>query len=89
MPQGYYDFDAETGKMLKKDGFVKEKGEIYYYVDGVKWTRRGIFKVGDDYYYAKTDGSLVRERIWATVTNGLMPQGYYDFDAETGKMIVN
>ena len=89
MPQGYYDFDATTGKMILKNGFVKEKGEIYYYVDGVKWTRRGIFKVGDDYYYAKTDGSLVRERIWATVTNGLMPQGYYDFDAETGKMIVN
>ena len=87
LPKDIYDFGAD-GKLVMKNGFVEEDGELYYYVDGTKWTRRGIFQVGEDYYYAKADGSLLRNtRTWASVTNDLLPKAIYDFDAN-GKMIL-
>ena len=65
-----------------------EQQHLWYYVDGVLWTRRGVFQVGDNFYYAKNDGSLVKDQsIWATVTNDLIPFAKYDFD-ENGKMNV-
>ena len=71
-----------------KNGFIEEDGEIYYYVDGVKWTRRGAFKVGDDFYYAKTGGALLRNTTaWASVTNDLLPKAQYQFD-ENGKILI-
>ncbi|MBQ2815847.1 MAG: phosphodiester glycosidase family protein [Clostridia bacterium] len=77
-----------TNESFIRNGFVKENGEIYYYVNGVLWTRRGVFQVGDNFYYAKNDGSLVKDQsIWATVTNDLIPFAKYDFD-ENGKMNV-
>jgi glucan-binding YG repeat protein len=87
VPFDMYEFD-ETGKMIIKNGFVEEDGEIYYYVDGVKWTRRGVFKVGDDFYYAKTGGALLRNTTaWASVTNDLLPKAQYQFD-ENGKILI-
>lgn len=87
LPFAKYTFD-EAGRILLKKGFVEENGELYYYVKGVKHTTRGVFKVGNDYYYAKNGGALVRNTsIWATVTNDLVPFAKYTFD-ENGKMII-
>ena len=87
IPFDMYEFD-ENGKMLIKNGFVEEDGEIYYYINGVKWTQRGVFKVDGDYYYAKNGGALVRsQKIYATVTNDLIPFDMYEFD-ENGKILV-
>ena len=85
VPFDQYEFD-ENGKMKIKNGFVEENGELYYYVNGVKWTRRGVFQVGDSFYYAKNNGGLIRnQKIYATVTNDLVPFAKYEFD-ENGKM---
>ena len=89
VPFDMYEFD-ETGKMVIeiKNGFVEEGGEIYYYVDGIKWTQRGVFQVGNDFYYAKADGSLLRNTFgWASVTNNLIPKAQYQFDAN-GKIVI-
>ena len=86
LPKAIYDFAAD-GKIILKNGFIEEDGELYYYVDGVKWTHRGLFKVGDDYYYAKNGGGLLRnQRCWASVTNDLLPKAIYDF-ADDGKLV--
>ena len=87
VPFAKYDFD-ENGKMNVKHGFVEENGELYYYTNGVKLTQRGLFKVGSDYYYAKSGGALLRNCTeWANVTNDLLPKARYDFDG-TGKIIL-
>ena len=86
LPKAIYEFDA-NGKCILKNGFIEEDGELYYYVDGMKWTRRGFFKVGDDYYYAQNGGALLRSwRGWVAVTNDLITAGIHEF-AENGKMI--
>ncbi len=86
LPKRKYAFD-ENGKMDVKNGFVEENGELYYYVDEVKHTARGIFKVGDYFYYAKTGGALLRNcEEWANITNDLLPKRRYIFD-ENGRMI--
>ena len=89
VPFDMYEFD-EDGKMVIdiKNGFVEENGEIYYYVNGVRWTRRGVFQAGNDFYYAKSGGALLRNtRGWASITNGLIVKAIYDFDVD-GKIIL-
>ena len=87
LPKAQYTFDA-NGKVVLKNGFVEENGEFYYYVDGIKWTQRGLFMVGDDFYYAKGDGSLLRNQTeWASITNDLLPKAQYTFDAN-GKIVL-
>ena len=87
LPKAQYRFGAD-GKIQIKNGFVEEGGELFYYVDGVKWTRRGLFKVGNDYYYAKGNGGLMRNVFeWASITNDLLPKAKYQFGAD-GKIIL-
>ena len=86
LPKAQYTFDA-NGKIVIKNGFVEEDGEIYYYVNGVKWTQRGVFQVGNDFYYAKGNGALLRNcSEWASITNNLIPKAKYQFD-ENGKIV--
>ena len=88
--EGNYKFD-EDGKMVVetpdlKNGLYDEDGKLFYYVDGVK-TYAGLIKIGEDYYYVKSNCEAVRDGIfWITKTNGLMKQGNYEFD-ENGKMV--
>ncbi|MBQ7044318.1 MAG: phosphodiester glycosidase family protein [Clostridia bacterium] len=83
---GYYYFDTETGRMDIKNGVYAEDGGLYYYVDGVR-TNAGLVEVDGYYYYASSGGACKTGKYWVSRPNGLMPAGYYIFDAETGKMI--
>ena len=93
MPEKSYTFD-ETGKMTDPDvvsdtqlnGIVKDGNDMFYYVDGVK-TYVGLIEIDGDFYYVKTDGSVVHGRkYWITKTNGLVKEGSYTFDND-GKMV--
>ena len=58
----------------------------YYYVDGVL-TYAGLIEIDGYYYYVRTNGQIVKnQRYWITKTNGLKPEGSYEFDAE-GRLI--
>ncbi|MBQ9761480.1 MAG: phosphodiester glycosidase family protein [Oscillospiraceae bacterium] len=73
-----------------KNGLVKDDdGEVRYYVDGVA-IRAGLVKDTEcNFYYINSSLKAVKNRtygIGASMTNGLLPAGTYQFDAE-GKMI--
>ena len=72
----------------KKNGIVKESdGTWYYYVDDVK-TYAGLIQIDGDYYYVNSSFQVIHDRSYfISKTNGLMPQGTYQFDAE-GKMVL-
>ena len=82
-PQGWYWFNANG--MMFLDGFREENGTKYYYKDGLK-NYAGLIKADGDYYYVKSDCSVVAGRsYYVTKTNGLIPAGTYEFDAN-GKL---
>lgn len=81
-----YTFDGD-GVLLILNGFVDVGDVTYYYVDSVK-TYAGLIKVGDDYYYVKSDCTVVKGRdYYVGKTNSLMDAGTYTFDEE-GKMVI-
>ena len=68
-------------------GLFDYKGETYYCVSGIIQEYPGLVKIGDDYYYFRSNSTAVKGRTyWITVTNNLLPVGAYGFDAD-GKMI--
>ena len=85
---GYYDFGAD-GKMILKNGIIGGK----YYVNG-KASNVGLFEYEvngvTNIYCTTTGGVLVKnitdKYIAKSRVNGLVPAGYYSFDAD-GKMI--
>ncbi|MCH5184035.1 MAG: hypothetical protein J1E00_07655, partial [Oscillospiraceae bacterium] len=86
LPEGTYEFDADGKMIFRKNGIIEEDGELYYYVDDVR-TYAGLILLDGNYYYVRSNGALVRgQKYWVTKTNGLMPEGSYEFDAD-GKMI--
>ena len=86
MEAGSYKFDAE-GKMINLNGIVKD-GETWYYYENGNKTYAGLIKIGDDYYYVKSDCTVVHGRdYFVSKANGLMPQGTYTFDSE-GRLVV-
>ena len=91
LPAGTYSFDEE-GKMIREDatqnGIVKETDTTwYYYVNGVK-TYAGLIQIDGDYYYVNSSFLVIHGRSYfVSKTNGLMPNGTYEFDAD-GKMVL-
>ena len=89
VPAGTYTF-GEDGKMTTKVGVVKDTdGKIRYYVDG-KPTYAGLVQDTDGSYYYISGSSLtaiVNTTRYITFTNGLLPEGTYNFGAD-GKMII-
>ncbi len=87
--EGFYDF-GEDGKMLAqpsvKNGIYYENGFYYYYVDGAIGYSAGLVEVDGSYYYIRTGGYAATGRYWVTITNGLLPEGFYTF-GEDGKMV--
>ena len=86
---GYY-FD-EDGVILHDDAFqngiTNVDGKLYYYIDGIR-VHMGMFRIEQDYYYAKSNGELiVNGSYYCERVNELMPVGTYTFDAD-GKMVM-
>ena len=84
LPCGSYEFGPD-GKMLQ--GVVeKEDGHYFYYNGRVDYTKAGLTKVGDDYYFVSTTGKCAtgKYNVWAT--NCDLPAGEYEFGPD-GKML--
>ena len=61
---------------------MDRNGSKYYYEAGIK-TYAGLIKIGEDYYYIKSDCTAVCGRsYYVSKTNGLKEAGNYSFDAE-------
>jgi len=58
---------------------------LYYYENGVK-TYAGLIEIDGDYYYVRSNCTLVVGKYWISKHNDLLPYGCYEFD-ENGKMI--
>ena len=70
-----------------QNGIYEDGGVKYYYIDGIK-VHMGMFKIDEDYYYAKSNGQLiVNGSYYCSRMNDLLPEGTYTFDAE-GKAIL-
>lgn len=89
MPEGWYNFDAD-GKMILKNGVVKDAdGEIRYYADGAA-IYAGLVQDTDGAYYYISGSTLTAVKgcyRYITFTNGLLPEGNYEF-APDGKIIL-
>ncbi len=67
--------------------YTDKNGNIYLIKEGIAVSFAGLVKIGNDYYYFREYDEAARsKRIWVSKTNGLLPQGYYEFGAD-GKMI--
>ena len=89
---GTYEID-ENGKIINPKVVGEEpvidtslNGIVgdYYYVDGIP-THVGFIKIGDYYYYIESGGKVVKNKtrfVYNNMTNGILPQGFYSFDAE-------
>ena len=87
LPAGSYDFDADGKMKTVKNGIVKEADGWFYYENN-KRVYKGLFKIGGDYYYAKSNCEVLHStEYYISRTNGLLPQGKYTFDAE-GKLVM-
>ena len=86
----YREFDKD-GKMIVDpavDGIVKEDGVLRYYINNVIQKGSGLVKVGDDYYYVRSNGELATGTYLVWNGNGFVEdQTYHEFGSD-GKMIV-
>ena len=90
LPEGDYAFNANgfiNHEDVTMDGIRTVNGTKYFYLDGIR-VFKGMFREGDDYYYATRTGKLVTDKTyWCTRNNGLKEEGPYTFDAD-GKMVI-
>ncbi len=69
-----------TGKFPMSDG------KIYYVENGIFHDEAGVrFIDGYYYYFSSRNYAVTNCRYWVTVTNGLMSEGWHNFD-EQGRM---
>ena len=90
-PAGSYTFD-DQGRLVENqahaDGIVAEDDSLWYYKDG-KRSYAGLIQIDGKYYYVRTSGELAHgQKYWITKTNGLLPEGSYQFD-ENGVLQVH
>ena len=86
----------ENGVLIEKvttDGLYEYKGEYYYVLDS-QLAKVGLFKLGDDYYYASTSTGKIYTGGTRYVAGNCIsesasdiPEGYYTFGAD-GKMVI-
>ena len=68
-------------------GLYTYEGDTYYVVNGIIQEYPGLVKIGNDYYYFRSNSKAVKGRsYWITVTNDLLPEAQYTFDSD-GKMV--
>ena len=75
----YYYFGAD-GKALQ--GVV----DGYLYLNGQR-VKRGLAKIGDDYYYSESGKVIVDRRYYATISNCELPEKEYYFFGADGKAL--
>ena len=88
--RGLYTFDAE-GKILLLNGLVDREEETYYYDHGAL-TYAGVIKIGEYYYYVKSDYTIVKDAAYYVIaekTNGLTGEGIHDFDGSGHMFLPN
>ncbi len=85
----YFHFDEETGELLETftNGVGYYDGAWRYFVDG-KITAAGMIKIGEDYYYIRSNGCAAIGTYYCSENNGLKAPGTYEF-GEDGKMIID
>ena len=60
----------------------EENGNLYYYENNVK-VKKGLVKIGDDYYYFGMNYYALKDGTYdlpASMMNGLLPAGRYTFN---------
>ncbi|MBR4881343.1 MAG: hypothetical protein IKU19_05375, partial [Clostridia bacterium] len=77
---------TEDGKLIIRNGFYTIDGELRYYVDAVQQKGLGLIKVGNDYYYINTGGTVVTGTYWVSFPNGNAHTASQNFD-EQGRLI--
>ena len=83
LPVGNYEFGAD-GKML--NGLVEKDGVTYLYANG-KLADYGLYKIGEDYYFASSAGDFKTDgRYYVATSYCDLPAGNYTFGAD-GKML--
>ena len=80
LPAGNYLF--ADSKLVIKNGMYEEHGNLYYYENNVK-VKKGLVKVGDDYYYFSMRYTALKDGTYdlpESMMNGLLPAGKYTFN---------
>ena len=85
-----HDFGID-GKLVTNfenyEGFVVSEVEGKFYIKNGKTFYAGLILLDNAYYYVRTSGEVVCGKGYGiTKTNGLLPVGRYEFDAD-GKML--
>ena len=86
LPEWGYYFD-ENGVIFHdnafQNGITDVDGVLYYYIDGIR-AHMGMFRIGNDYYYARSNGELVVSRTYycERMNDTGFAEGPYAFDAE-------
>ncbi len=79
-------FDEDGVWQSELSGIFDYNGKSYLADKGILVIYAGLVKIDDDYYYFKTDNSMVKgQDYYISKTNGLLPAGKYTFD-ENGKL---
>ncbi len=90
MPEGFYYFSADGTMVMDvetaKNGIFAENNGLFYYVNGKVQYGAGLIQFEGAYYYIRSNGQAAVGSYWVTNSNGLMPEGFYEFGAD-GKMI--
>ncbi len=83
---GEYAFGPD-GRLIPRDR-LNGIHDGCYYVNDVP-THAGLLKIGENYYYAGPGGEIVTGQHFELVlTNGLLPEGTYEFD-ENGRLLMH
>ena len=80
LPAGNYLF--VDSKLVIKNGIYEEHGNLYFYENNVK-VKKGLVKVGEDYYYFSMKYSALKDGTYdlpESMMNGLLPAGKYTFN---------
>jgi len=98
LPKGTYEFDSQGRMIIEntdddqpqnpdqnvKNGFIRENGELRYYVNGER-PYAGLIYVDGNYYYVNSKLKVVTGSYKVYKHNNLLPKGIYEFDSD-GKM---
>ncbi|MBQ7792592.1 MAG: hypothetical protein IJ367_03775, partial [Clostridia bacterium] len=90
LPSGDYQV-GEDAKMILKNGVDYDNyGNLCYFINGVQQYDTGVVEWEGDFYFVRSNGQLSTfgRSIGEDKTNGLIPAGTYEFNAETCKMVI-